>query len=104
MKLYQDITGFDWDKGNISKNWEKHLVSFTECEEVFFNFPLFVYENRSHSEKETRYYALGKTNNERFMFLVFTIRNKLIRIISARDMNKKERNLYNEKSKENSKV
>src|SRR5580698_9642227 len=83
--------GFEWDKDNLTKNWEKHRVTFWECEEIFFNQPLLMAEDVKHSHQEERYYALGKTDGERFLFAVFTVRHKHIRIISARDMNRKER-------------
>jgi uncharacterized DUF497 family protein len=88
------IEGFDWDKGKIEKNWERHKVSFIECEEVFFNEPLILQENEVHSSAENRYYALGRTNDERLLFIVFTIRRNKIRVISARDMSKRERRVY----------
>lgn len=87
-------TGFDWDAGNYEKNWIKHGVSPLECEEVFFNQPLIVVPDEKHSGQEERYYVLGRTDADRCLFLVFTMRGRRIRIISARDMNKKERKLY----------
>jgi hypothetical protein len=89
-----EIIGFDWDDNNIQKNWLKHTVHFTECEEVFFNEPLLMLEDRKHSEIETRFYCLGKTYEDRRLFIVFTLRSNKIRIISARDMNKKEKQEY----------
>jgi uncharacterized DUF497 family protein len=103
MDIYKELVrckSFQWDKGNIDKNWISHKVSPFECEQVFFNIPLIAYKDTEHSQSEKRYYALGKTDNDRFLFIVFTIRKKQIRIISARDMNKKERQVYinNEKN------
>lgn len=92
-----DSTGFEWDKGNIEKNWLKHRVSPTECEQIFFNEPLLVVEDLNHSQRERRYYALGRTDTGRLLFVAFTVRNKLIRIISARDMTLRERKKYEEK-------
>ncbi|MCD6149905.1 BrnT family toxin [bacterium] len=103
MRDFSYLEGFNWDKGNINKNWTKHQVSNLECEEVFFNQPLLVYFDRKHSRKEARYYVLGQTSLKRLLFLVFTIRNRKIRIISARDMSRKERQIY-EKAKKNSEV
>lgn len=97
------VNEFEWDSGNLSKNWEKHLVHYTECEEVFQNIPLILFEDNQHSLKETRFYLLGKTDNNRKLFIVFTIRGSKIRIISARDMNKKERKIY-EFEEKNTKV
>jgi uncharacterized protein len=88
------VAGFQWDPGNIEKNWLKHGVSPLECEEVFFNQPLVLARDEKHSQTEERYYALGRTENDRHLFVVFTVRGKKIRVISARDMNKKERGIY----------
>jgi len=89
-----DCTGFEWDKGNQDKNLSKHNVDWYEIEEVFFNLPLIINNDQKHSGKESRYYALGHTNSDRELFVVYTIRGSLIRVISARDMNKKERSIY----------
>lgn len=89
-----EIEGFEWDAGNIDKNREKHGVSNSECEEVFFNWPLLVVEDAKHSHTEQRYYALGQTNGGRRLFIVFTIRMKKIRVISVRDMSRRERDVY----------
>ena len=97
MDIYKKLskcTSFQWDEGNLDKNWLKHEVSFSEYEQVFFNLPLITCKDAVHSEKEERYYVLGKTDAERFLYIVFTVRKKQIRIISARDMNKKERQVY----------
>ena len=87
-------TGFDWDEGNLDKNWETHRVAFWEAEEVFLNQPFLVASDPVHSGFEERYYCLGKTDAGRLLFGVFTLRGQLMRIISARDMNKKERRIY----------
>ncbi|MBI4042171.1 MAG: BrnT family toxin [Deltaproteobacteria bacterium] len=86
--------GFEWDKHNAVKIWEKHQVSPSECEELFFNRPLVVVDDFKHSERENRYYALGHTDGGRMLFVAFTVRQKLIRLISARDMDRKERKVY----------
>lgn len=88
------IDGFDWDAGNMDKNRTKHQVSNSECEEPFFNLPLLLSDDIKHSQVEKRYYALGQTNDDRRLFIVFTIRENKIRVISARDMNQKEGNIY----------
>ncbi len=87
-------TGFDSDDGNLLKNWEKHQVSTAECEEIFFNRPLVVGVDDQHSESEPRSYALGVTNAGRELFVVFTVREELIRVISARGMTRQEREVY----------
>lgn len=95
-ELLQQCTGFEWDAGNSKKNWISHQVSRSECEQVYFNEPLVVSEDDKHSQQEQRWYLQGKTDTERLLFIAFTIRGKLIRIISARDMHKNERKIYNE--------
>jgi uncharacterized DUF497 family protein len=103
-KLIKDCEGFFWDEGNSEKNWIKHQVTRLECEEIFFNLPLVVSDDEKHSKDEKRYYALGKSKLERYLFISFTIRDNLLRVISARDMNRKERKIYEEKSKKNPKI
>lgn len=86
---------FEWDIGNIDKNWKKHQVSVNEAEETFVNKPLIVFEDIKHSTKnEKRYFCLGKTNRDRLLFISFTVRLDGVRVISARDMNRKERKVY----------
>ena len=92
------IDGFEWDDGNQSKNWIKHQVSPFECEEIFFNLPLLLSDDLKHSQREKRYYVLGQTNKGRQLFVSFTIRNSKIRVISARDMSRKERKIYAKKN------
>ena len=103
-KLIKKCEGFLWDEGNSEKNWIKHKVERLECEEIFFNLPLVISDDIKHSKIEKRFYALGKSKVERFLFISFTIRNNLIRVISARDMNRKERMIYEEKIEENTKI
>jgi uncharacterized DUF497 family protein len=86
--------GFEWDGGNSNKNWDRHQVSNTECEEIFFNIPIIT-PDLKHSQIEARYYALGHTNASRKLYIAFTIRQNKIRVISARDMKKKEKAIYN---------
>lgn len=93
-ELPKGCKGFDWDQGNLEKNWIKHQVAPFECEQIFFNQPLVVANDDKHSKDEKRYYALGRSDEDRCLFVVFTVRGDLIRIISARDMNKKERKIY----------
>lgn len=91
----RECIGFDWDAGNDTKNWEKHDVTCGECEQVFFNRPLIVRRDTVHAIAEPRYYALGKTDAERLLFVVFTLRRTLVRVISARDMTESESERYN---------
>lgn len=86
--------GFDWDNGNSGKNRRRHDVSDGECEEIFFNSPLLLADDARHSESEERVFAFGVTNTARLLTVVFTMRRNLIRVISARDMNRREQRLY----------
>ena len=89
------IASFEWDQGNARKN-EKHDVSMAEAEQVFFNTPLLVLEDIKHSIRELRFHALGKTDKVRLLHITFTLRHadEKIRVISARDMHRKERAIY----------
>lgn len=92
---FAGITGFDWDAGNARKN-EKHGVSTAEAEQVFFNAPLLLLTDDKHSQQEARHHALGGTDEGRLLHVSFTLRQSgsLIRVISARDMHRKERTFY----------
>lgn len=94
LEALAQCTGFQWDAGNAEKNWERHGVSRTECEEVFFNQPLLVVADEKHSKQEPRYFALGQTGFGRQLFVVFTIRDEFVRVISARPMSRRERKIY----------
>ena len=92
------VTGFDWDAGNERKSVEKHDVSQAEAEQVFFNYPLLLLQDARHSNMETRFHALGTTNGGRQLHITFTLRREktLVRVISARDMHRKERLAYDQ--------
>ena len=91
------IIGFEWDAGNQRKN-DKHAVSMAEAEQVFFNAPLLLLDDVAHSQAEIRFHALGQTDDGRWMHITFTLRRsgELIRVISARDMHRKERGVYDQ--------
>ncbi len=93
---WRQVRGFDWDGGNARKSEEKHEVRQSESEQIFFNKPLLVLIDEKHSELETRYHALGKSDDDRMLHVTFTLRSAgtLIRVISARDMHRKERRIY----------
>jgi len=95
-QLIYSCSGFEWDEGNRNKNKEKHGVTTEECEQVFFNQPLLVGIDYKHSQEEPRLFVLGKTDLERGLFIVFTVRDNKIRVISVRDMSRKERKVYEE--------
>ena len=93
------IAGFDWDDGNARKN-EKHGLTQSEAEAVFFNQPLLLLEDARHGGQESRFHALGNTHEARTLHITFTLRadGTLIRVISARDMHRKERAIYEQAS------
>lgn len=95
-EILAECMGFDWDEFNIHKNWDKHQVTWWECEEVFMSEPLLLKEDAKHSATEERYYVLGDTADGRRLFVSFTIRGRKIGPISARDMSRKERKIYGE--------
>jgi hypothetical protein len=96
----ENCTGFDWDEDNTRKNWDRHRVAPEEAEDVFFHEPLVIRSDLRHSKKEKRYYALGQTGSDRRLFVVFTVRRELIRVISVGDMNRNETVTYERHEKE----
>jgi uncharacterized DUF497 family protein len=97
--LLERCTGFEWDEGNLEKNWTLHRVAFWEAEEIFFNEPLVMAPDLKHSESEPRFLALGQADSGRLLFVSFTVRGSLIRLISVRDMTRKEVSRYEHKEK-----
>lgn len=97
---FSQITGFEWDAGNERKN-EKHGVTMMEAEQVFFNAPLLLLEDAAHSHNEVRIHALGVGDATRALHITFTLRKsgQLIRVISARDVHRKERAIYDQANK-----
>ena len=87
---FVDCLGFDWDEWNSGEIWERHRVTPEEAEDVFFHDPFVLKGDTGHSATEIRYGVLGQMANGRRLFVAFTVRGKLIRVISARDMNQKE--------------
>lgn len=103
-QILENCDGFEWDDGNRNKNWYRHNVTDGECEEIFFNLPLIVYFDESSKTVEQRLNAFGKTDVGRQLFVAFTIRDKLIRVISVRDMTRSEGRIYAEKVKRDSNI
>lgn len=96
------VQSFEWDKGNLDKSYAKHGITPNEAEEIFLDENLGVVKDIKHSQKEDRFIAIGKSFENKILFVVFTLRKNIIRIISARMANKKERRKYYEKIKKNS--
>lgn len=100
MINWERIIGFEWDDGNARKNSDKHDVSQSEAEQVFFNEPLLMVPDLKHSFSEHRIHALGRTDEGRLLHITFTLRinETRIRVISARDMSRKERSYYEQET------
>lgn len=94
MTRENEGTEFDWDGGNAEKNWIRHRVSQAECEQIFFNRPLVTAEDDLHSIEEDRFFALGQTDAGRLLFVVYTLRREKVRVVSARDMTRREQKEY----------
>jgi uncharacterized DUF497 family protein len=103
MIILGKITGFDWDDGNARKN-DQHGVFMSEAEQVFFNMPLLILPDPAHSRAEERFHALGRTLDGRRLHITFALRHDggLVRVISARDMHRKERTSYEQATQDNS--
>lgn len=97
-----DQLDFDWDSGNINKNYVKHQIDSHTSEEPFFDPNLLTFPDPLHSKKEARSHLIGQTKSHQLLFISYTIRKKQIRIISARLANKEERSIYEkQKTKSN---
>ena len=96
MTVWQEPIQFQWDAGNQEKNWVKHRVTNAECEEAFFDPHKRILGSALHAGHEARYVLVGQTQANRLLFVVFTIRGHTVRLISARDLNRRERGLYEE--------
>ena len=94
LKMLEQVSDFEWDKGNKNKNFSKHQVADEECEEVFFDQNKKILKDTQHSAKEERYIMIGQTKKQRPLFIIFTLRKDKLRIISARDLKRKEYKLY----------
>ena len=104
MQILPDILEFFWDKGNIDKNLRKHNVSNKEAEEALKNDRAFIFRDEKHSQAEERFGLFGTTDQGKLLSIVFTVRKKKVRIITARNMSRKERRVYEEKIKIHSQV
>ncbi|MBI5614619.1 BrnT family toxin [Candidatus Gottesmanbacteria bacterium] len=105
MKVIPEPVSFEWDEGNAEKSVLKHKVINSEAEQIFRSVPVIFFEDPKHSGQEKRYMIWGETETGRRLTVIFTIRKKCVRIISARDMHTKERRQYEtEKTKNDSTV
>ena len=93
-EFFPHVTGFEWDDGNSDKNWLRHRVTRAEAEQLFLNRPLLVAHSPGRTRIEARYFALGRTDLDRHLAIVFAVRGALLRVISARPMSRRERRSY----------
>ncbi|ACB54313.1 unknown [Crocosphaera subtropica ATCC 51142] len=93
------VEGFDWEEGNETK-CQKHGVTLEEIE-GFFQTQIYVAPDIKHSQDEDRFLAVGRLPSGRPLFVAFTLRNNLIRPISARYMHEKEAQQYEQISPQN---
>ena len=96
MNVWKEPIQFQWDAGNRDKNWLTHRVAAAECEEVFFDPHKRILQPLLHVGRETRHVLIGQTQEHRLCFVVFTLRGDMVRVISTRSANKRERGLYEE--------
>ena len=96
MTVWQEPIQSQWDAGNQEKNWVKHRVTNAECEEAFFDPHKRLLRPTLHGERETRHVLIGYTAGKRLLFVVFTMRGHTVRVISARDVHRREKGLYEE--------
>ncbi len=101
MKILPEPLDFEWDKGNSDKNLVKHKTEIKEIEQVFEYENSITAEDKRHSQIESRYVIFGETQVGRKLVVGFTIRKNKVRVITARDMSRKERRDYEEKIKNN---
>ncbi len=92
---FKKLEGFEWDEGNL-EHIKKHDVNYKECEQIFFNKPFLVSEDKAHSQTEKRFQVLGQTRNKRLLFVVFTYRGNIVRVVTARDKGRKERKQFSQ--------
>lgn len=102
--ILEKFEGFEWDDGNSNKNWHLHRVTDGECEEIFFNRPIIIKFDKLRKSKEQRFYALERTDVDRYIYVAFTIRARLLRVVSARNMTRSEERKYEEKAKRDSNI
>jgi len=94
MLLLEESLEFEWDQWNVEKNRIKHAVEPNETEEVFIDDNKVSFEDSKHSDIERRVVLIGKTKKARILYVAFTIRNSKIRVVSVRDVSRKEVKLY----------
>jgi uncharacterized protein len=87
---------FEWDKSKAERNLSKHGVSFEEAKTIFDD-PFYVdFYDPDHSEDEERYLIVGESKRGRLLIVSYTERGDAMRLISAREVTRTEREAYEE--------
>jgi len=94
MRILSKPIEFEWDAGNTNKNLIKHKVSNKECEDVFTSNRFLLLKDQPHSSLENRYIVIGPTVSTKILKLIITLRDRRVRVISARPASRKERQFY----------
>jgi uncharacterized DUF497 family protein len=87
---------FEWDSRKASENRRKHGVTFEESATVFGDPLAVVFKDEDHSIGERREIMIGHSDEHRLLLVSFTERGDKIRIISARNVTKRERRDHEE--------
>ena len=85
---------FDWDKNKAASNFAKHNVSFEEATTVFGDPLSDTFDDPDHSAEEQRFLIIGHSEQGRLLFALHTDDGETVRIISAREPTRSEREKY----------
>jgi uncharacterized protein len=88
---------FEWDSDKAKRNLKKHGVDFEEAETVFDDPYARIIDDPDHSVEENREIIIGQSDRNRLLYVSFTARGNVIRIISARKADQSEHKAYEEK-------
>jgi hypothetical protein len=89
---------FEWDDGKAASNFSKHKVSFDLARGAFADAFAIEREDTTEDYGEPRYNLLGMAGDDRLLFVAYTMRGEIVRIISAREAEPYERRLYHEEN------
>ena len=93
------MKGFEWDDDKATRNLRTHDVGFDEAATAFNDPARVELLDESHSDEEPRYAIIGFSNAGRLLFVIFTMRHNVTRLISARKANKKHQSIYEKENK-----
>ena len=87
---------FDWDQNKSASNEKKHGVTFHEAATIFSDPLAVTFSDPDHSEMEYRYLTFGSSRFQRLLVVSHSDADDEVRIISAREMTRNERKIYEE--------